>query len=162
MKFGKVLTYKDIEEAKKLIEKKVVCSDSFQGIVDYPELGIITILKDIKSQFTFLFKTSKGNFQFIREVIEEPELIADEAECPECDGGQRVEEFNPWHIGTPIEKGWYLCEYYVNEISKEFNVRYFDPDNDWFVKVWSWEKAKKNFRMIRWQRYYEPNKETSK
>ena len=36
MKFGKVLTYKDIEEAEKLIGKKVLASD-FQKIVDKGE-----------------------------------------------------------------------------------------------------------------------------
>lgn len=32
IKFGKVLTYKDIEEAKKLVGKKVICGNYFRII----------------------------------------------------------------------------------------------------------------------------------
>ena len=76
MKFGKVLTYKDIEEAEKLIGKKVLASD-FQKIVDkgeFEELITELIAVEVKGDGMRPFFTKNGHWrQFIREVIEEDE-----------------------------------------------------------------------------------------
>ena len=77
MKYGKVLTYKDIEEAKKLIGKMVLVSDYLRDINECSECVIPAILVEVKCEITHLFITSKGAYQFIREVIEgsKPEIM---------------------------------------------------------------------------------------
>lgn len=77
MKFGKVLTYKDVEEAKKLIGKKVLRSD-FQKIIDTGETedleDLVTELVEVEATNMRPFCTKDGHWwQFIREVIEEDE-----------------------------------------------------------------------------------------
>ena len=80
MKFGKVLTYKDIDEARRLIGKKVINSDVFKEIdtkADIPASigGRPVILTGVVEGNPFPFRVSNGTvYQFIREVIEdEPE-----------------------------------------------------------------------------------------
>ena len=78
MKFGQVLTYKDIDEAKRLIGKKVVHSDSFKYLETRPDKWLRpTILTGIDEGDScyYPFKLLDGSVvQFIREVIEdEPE-----------------------------------------------------------------------------------------
>lgn len=76
MKFGKVYGYKDVEEAKKLIGKKVLASD-FQKIVDKGEFEeFITELVEVKANNMRPFHTKDGRWrQFIREVEEEPKRM---------------------------------------------------------------------------------------
>ena len=71
MKYGKVLTYKDVEEAKKLIGKEVVCSDYLQDIEEYPEGRVTEVLNDISDTGNYRFRVTQRYFQFIREIIEE-------------------------------------------------------------------------------------------
>lgn len=87
MKFGKVLTYKDVAEAKKLEGKKVVASENLYLIEDeafcreYAKQYKITLVGARKGLYPFtvsddkfLFSSDDNKFQFIREVIEdEPE-----------------------------------------------------------------------------------------
>lgn len=83
MKFGKVLTYKDVTEAEKLVGKKVVYSNCFKSINNYQDcLGIandlgLLILNEVREDtgLYYPFWLSAGTVvQFIREVIEdEPE-----------------------------------------------------------------------------------------
>ena len=78
MKYGRVLTYKNSEEAKELIGKKVVGSDYLYAITENPETRCISVLESTTDCVVIspLFKTSDGNYQFIREVIEEkPQLM---------------------------------------------------------------------------------------
>lgn len=80
MIFGKVITYKDIDEAEKLVGKKVVYSNCFKSINDFQDcLGIakdfgLLILNEVRdgSGLYYPFRLSDGTvFQFIREVIDD-------------------------------------------------------------------------------------------
>lgn len=78
MKFGKVLTYHDVDEARKLVGKKVVHADSLKYIETRPDKWLRpTILAGVDKGDScyYPFKLLDGSFvQFIREVIEdEPE-----------------------------------------------------------------------------------------
>ena len=80
MKYGKVLTYKDAEEARKLIGKKVVGSYCLSKIENYPEKIEPEILTGIDDELDFIFKAGDYyGFQFIREIIEDekPQLMTD-------------------------------------------------------------------------------------
>lgn len=80
MIFGKVLTYHDIDEARKLVGKKVVYSKCFKSINDFQDcLGIandlgLLILNEVRdgSGLYYPFRLSDGTVtQFIREVVED-------------------------------------------------------------------------------------------
>lgn len=71
MKYGKVLTCEDLDEAKKLIGKKVVCGDYLHGISEYPANRYSTVLDGLNSDLNYPFLTRAGRFQFVREIIEE-------------------------------------------------------------------------------------------
>ena len=78
MKLGKVLTYKNVDEAKKLIGKRVVASDTLFGAKNYeilyreaPGSDGICLSKVVEGS-SFPFRVSNGTIhQFIREVIED-------------------------------------------------------------------------------------------
>lgn len=72
MKYGRVLTYKDIEEAKKLIGKKVICSNILSNIEKKPKEREPEILEEIINKLGSPFNSC---YQFIREIIEEPQLM---------------------------------------------------------------------------------------
>lgn len=78
MKYGdKIYTYKDIEEAKKLIGKKIVASSSFYDISERPNLCPMFILTacnpdDYNNPFFVAFGNCR---QFIREVIEKSGVV---------------------------------------------------------------------------------------
>ena len=75
MIYGKILTYKDIEEARKLIGKKVIASDVLRAIENNPSKYQECILLDvIEDEFSFVFKVKYdlsriAYYQFIREII---------------------------------------------------------------------------------------------
>ena len=71
MKFGKVLTYKDVAEAKKLVGKKVVCSDYLKNIEDEKWCSCEILLRLEKvDDFDIPFIFHNGTrYQFIREVL---------------------------------------------------------------------------------------------
>lgn len=79
MKFGKVLTYNDVDEARELIGKKVIHSDNFKEIGTKEDIlasiwGRPTILTGVNDGPSALYPFSlEGNSrsQFIREVIED-------------------------------------------------------------------------------------------
>lgn len=82
MKFGKVLTYKDIDEARKLIGKKVIHSDNFKEIETKADAlsslwsrpAILTGINDTPSAFYPFSLENNSSSQFIREIIDnEPE-----------------------------------------------------------------------------------------
>jgi hypothetical protein len=82
MKFGKVLTYHDVDEARKLIGKKVIYSDVLQEIETKADAlahhdalaskwGRPVILTRVVEGTPFPFRISNGiTYQFIREVID--------------------------------------------------------------------------------------------
>ena len=75
MRFGRVLTYKDVAEAEKLIGKKVIHSDSFKYLETRPDKWIRpTILTGIDKGDScyYPFRLLDGTVvQFIREVIDD-------------------------------------------------------------------------------------------
>ena len=77
MKFGKVLTYKDIDEAKRLVGKKVIYSDVLKEIRTKADAlasiwGRPVILTEVVEGNPFPFRVSNGTvYQFIREVIDD-------------------------------------------------------------------------------------------
>lgn len=75
MEFGKVLTYKDIAEAEKIIGKKVIYTDNFKYIETSPDKWLRpTILTGVDKGDScyYPFKLLAGTVaQFIREVIED-------------------------------------------------------------------------------------------
>ena len=92
MKYGKVLTYKDVEEAEKLIGKKVVGSYCLSKIENYPEKIEPEILTGIDDEQDFIFEAGDYyGFQFIREIIEEPaELMTNRQLAEWCAKGNGV------------------------------------------------------------------------
>lgn len=78
MKYGRVLTYKDAEKAKKLIGEKVVANHCLSKIEKYPEKIEPEILTGIDDELDFIFEIGDCySYQFIREVIEEPQIMTD-------------------------------------------------------------------------------------
>ena len=82
MRFGKVLTYHDIDEARKLIGKEVIYSDNFKEIgTKADELAsfwgrpvTLTEVGDDPSAFFPFALENNSSSQFIREIIkDEPE-----------------------------------------------------------------------------------------
>lgn len=78
MKLGKVLTYKNVDEAKKLIGKNVVASDTLFGAENYENLYREALGRDgiwlskVVEGSSFPFRISNGTIhQFIREVIDD-------------------------------------------------------------------------------------------
>lgn len=73
MKFGKVLTYKDIDEAKKLVGKKVVASDFYASICDDDTACdcAYDTLKAVHADKVCPFEcnTFYDGAQFIREIL---------------------------------------------------------------------------------------------
>lgn len=92
MKYGKVLTYKDADEARKLIGKKVVGSYCLSKIENYPEKIEPEILTGIDDELDFIFKAGDYyGFQFIREVIEEEPQIMTNRQLSEWCGKRKGE-----------------------------------------------------------------------
>ena len=82
MRFGKVLTYHDVDEARKLIGKEVIYSDNFKEIgTKADELAsfwgrpvTLTEVGDAPSAFFPFALENNSSSQFIREIIkDEPE-----------------------------------------------------------------------------------------
>lgn len=71
MIFGKVLTYHDIDEARKLVGKKVVCSDCLKNIEDEKWCSCEILLRLEKvDDFDIPFIFHNGTrYQFIREIL---------------------------------------------------------------------------------------------
>lgn len=84
MKLGKVLSYKDIDEAKTLIGKKVLASN-VQALIESdkkceeegypPDYKMIGILREVNDKYLHPYQCYHQTligYQFIREVIEDP------------------------------------------------------------------------------------------
>lgn len=148
MKLGKVLTYKDIDEAKKLVGKKVVYSNCFKSINDFQDcLGIANdlgplILNEVRegSGLYYPFRLSDGTVtQFIREVIE------DEPEEP---------RYEPYDLSNPkvrdsLRGRWYKVE--DPDGTREGMVtRFLFPlyTKKWEVNGWDGERFLKHCHWI--------------
>lgn len=78
MKLGKIYNYKNAEEAKKLIGKKVIATDFFCRLENPKDNTFIGIFRGLSNEKMYPFNVALpsvgfGPYQFIREVIEEEE-----------------------------------------------------------------------------------------
>lgn len=74
MKYGKIYTYKDIEEAKKLIGKKVIVSDIYYEIIEEPNKLNVLKLESVRDCNIPFYGFGTCHWQFMREIEEEDEL----------------------------------------------------------------------------------------
>lgn len=83
MRFGKVLTYRDIDEARKLIGKEVIYSDNFKEIGTQADAlasfwsrpVTLTEVGDAPSAFFPFALENNSSSQFIREIIKDEQEI---------------------------------------------------------------------------------------
>lgn len=127
MKLGKVLTYKDVDEARRLIGKRVVAANTLFGAENYENLyrealgrsGIC--LSKVVEGNRYPFRVSNGTVcQFIREVIdEEPHYEPYDLSDPKVrdslrgrwykwgdDDGEREEMVNGFLFSPYTEEWW--------------------------------------------------------
>lgn len=131
MKYGKVLTYKDSEETKKLIGKEVVVSDYLAYIEDHPEKKETAILKDVIPTAPYPFATSNGRYQFIREIIEVPaELMTNRQLAEWCAKG------NGEYVYEGVEPVYTNFAYYTpdenNPVTDDIRIRSWDSE-EWVI-----------------------------
>lgn len=126
MKYGKVLTYKDAEEAKKLVGKKVVYSDYLDKITEIPETRFVSVLESINCTVSTPFMTSAGSFQFIREVIkeEEPQIMTNRQLSEWC--GKRNGEITCTNSSQVFSYYVYLKDAENKQIPDDIRIRSWD------------------------------------
>ena len=76
MKYGKAYTYNEVEDAKKLIGKNVLASDSLLVIKEDPVHAKVVRLVAVTPKISFPFEVHSAVsrfYQFIREIIEKDE-----------------------------------------------------------------------------------------
>ena len=129
MKFGKVLTYKDIDEAKKLEGKKVACSGCLKNIEDekWCSCGILLRLEKVDDfDIPFIFHNGT-RYQFIREVL--PDKL----------------EYEPYDLSDPkvrdsLRGRWYKVEDTDETREEMVNGFLFSPyTKEWWVNGWDVE-----------------------
>ena len=141
MEFGKVLTYRDVKEAKKLIGKKVVASNILMYIDDekwgqtYNECCLEKIVGGAHS-----FLMSDGCFyQFIREVL------------PDKPTQPRYEPYNlsDKNVRDSLRARWYKVED-PDGTREEMVTRFLSPafTKTWEVNGWTVEGFLKHCRWI--------------
>lgn len=116
MRFGPVLTYRDIDEAKKLVGKKVVYSDNLKEIETKADIlatiwgkpMTLTGINGGDSDFYPFLLEDNSSSQFIREVIEE-----------ESDPHYEPYDFSDSKVRDSMRGRWYRTksgnEYQVTE-----------------------------------------------
>lgn len=78
MKFGKIYTFENKDEAKELIGKFVAYSNNYANIFNFnDERHDMGMLTEIEETGDYPFVVAKKNVQFIREVIEEKTLMTE-------------------------------------------------------------------------------------
>lgn len=137
MKLGRVLTYKDLDEARRLIGKKVVASDFYASICDddtacdciHDTLRAVHAEDDCPFECNTIYST-----QFIREILDEakyePYDLSDKKvrdslrgrwykwEGPDGTGEEMVTRF----LLSPCTKKWEISGF----------------DGEWFLKHCHW------------------------
>ena len=129
MKLGKVLTYKDVDEAKKLIGKRVVAANTLFGAENFENLyrlgrsGIC--LSKVVEGNRYPFKVSNGTVcQFIREVIDDEP------------------HYEPYDLSDPkvrdsLRGRWYKVEDTDETREEMVNSFLFSPHTkEWWVNGW--------------------------
>lgn len=126
MKLGRVLTYKDIEEAKKLVGKKVLYSD-YQGAIESDGCSsgdtLLAVREDSIEPFiveTARYHADKKDraYQFIREILpDEP-------------------EYEPYDLSDPKVRDSLRGRWFRDEYGNEVLVNLFDYHERRTVNVW--------------------------
>lgn len=123
MKFGPVLTYKDLDEAKRLIGKKVVAINTLLSIDDERDgqtYNECCLEKIVKSGYPFLM--SDGCFyQFIREIL------------PDKPEGSR---YVPYDFSDPKVRDSLRGRWYRTKSGNEYQVTEFMAPNK-FSDEWA-------------------------
>ena len=132
MKYGKVLTYKDAEEARKLIGKKVVGSYCLSKIENYPEKIEPEILTGIDDELDFIFKAGDYyGFQFIREIIEETPQLMTNRQLAEWTG-KRIGEYTYFDSHIAYTSYGYSKSKQNDPVPYNLRIRPWDSD-EWIV-----------------------------
>ena len=147
MKFGKVLTYKDIDEAEKLIGKKVIPSDTFREIETKADAlasrwGRPVILTGVVEGKPFPFRVSNGTvYQFIREVIDdEPRYEPYDLSDPKTFDIEVVGYYEPYDLSDKKVRDSLRGRWFRNEYDNEVPVRdfyRFKNRSVWYVNGYS-------------------------
>lgn len=141
MKFGKVLTYNDVDEAMELIGKKVIHSDNFKYLETRPDKWLRpTILTGVDKGDScyYPFKLLDGTVaQFIREVIED-----------ESDPHYEPYDLSDPKVRDSLRGRWYKWEgpdgtgeemvtrFLLSPCTKKWEISGFD--GEWFLKHCHW------------------------
>ena len=143
MKLGKVLTYKNVDEAKKLIGKRVVAANTLFGAENYENLyrealgrsGIC--LSKVVEGNRYPFRVSNGTVcQFIREVIDDEP------------------HYEPYDLSDPkvrdsLRGRWYKVEDTDGTREGMVNGFLFSPyTEEWWVNEWDVEGFLKHCRWV--------------
>lgn len=124
MKLGRVLTYKDVDEARRLIGKKVVASDFYASICDddttcdciHDTLKAVHAEDDCPFECNTIYST-----QFIREVLDEA-------------------KYEPYDLSDPKVRDSLRGRWFRDEYDNEVPVSLFDYHknrNVWQVNGYS-------------------------
>lgn len=97
MRYGKIYTYKDLEEAKTLVGKEVIVSDSLRLITEFPNSCERTELKEISEPSSeedvyFFMSSDEFYYQFAR-AIEKNKIYYDDENYVEISDNPTPEEF---------------------------------------------------------------------
>lgn len=131
MKYGKVLTCEDLEEAKKLIGKKVIYGDVLYNLIMLPGDRATALLKGISQHSICPFTISSGNFQFIREVIEEEPQIMTNRQLAEWTG-KRIGEYTYFDSHIAYTSYGYSKSKQNDPVPYNLRIRPWDSD-EWIV-----------------------------
>lgn len=139
MKFGKLLTYKDIDEAEKLIGKKVIHSNTLKDLETRPDKWLRPmVLTGVNKGDSCLypFRLLDGTFvQFIREVIEdEPEKS----------------RYKPYDLSDKKVRDSMRGRWFHDEYGNEIPVDLFSYDKNWNVWHVSTYKAEEFLEKCTW------------
>ena len=131
MKYGRVLTYKDAEEAKDLIGKKVAFGDTLFYIEEFPQERTTARLEGINQYVGYPFITGNGEHQFIREIIEEePELMTNRQLA------EWLAKGNGEHTHKNTDMSYTAYGYYKSEendpVSDKIRIRSWDSE-EWVI-----------------------------
>lgn len=130
MKYGRVLTCKNVDEAKNLIGKKVVSGDCLYGISEYPANIFITVLEELNNDLRYPFRTCAGSYQFIREVIEETQIMTNRQLSEWC--GKRNGEITCTNSSQVFSYYVYLKDAENKQIPDDIRIRPWDS-NEWVI-----------------------------
>lgn len=139
MKFGKIYSYKNAEEARKLIGKRVVVSDVFYDLEKTTavsdDIGTLIIIKE-NSGYPFSVKFYNEDvisYQFIREIEEDkPKLMTNRQLAEWLAKGNGLWKHEPSYSGLVYHFYWFIEKDMGEEIPNDIVIMYNDSD-EWVV-----------------------------